>query len=299
MDMSKVFLKDSENRPSGAVFLSGSGTNAEKILEDMQENGSRLHWTPKVLVTDRPKTSRAREIAARFGLPLIEHGIAAFYRAHGMEHVTLANEEGQRIRELWTDELRRKLEPYAVDFGILAGFVPLTNLAASLPCLNVHPGDLTYLKNGRRWLVGLHSLPVERAILEGQTSLRSSVILVRPYSASAKDDVDNGPLLGISAPMKLDLQGHSLTELQEIFRQRQGNGVPHDLLSDLASHNQELLKHAGDHVVYPAAIDDFAQGCFAEDDNGGLLFRENRHAAFQPICTVEYSAGGTKKILSR
>ena len=180
--MSKVFLKVSEKMPSAAIFLSGTGTNVEKILSPFRNRGRIRHWLPKVLVTDRPRTSRAGIIAQQYGLPLIEHGIAAFYREHGLDKVTVATEEGRRVRQLWTDALIEKLQPHQVDFGILSGFITLTNIAAVLPCLNVHPGDLTYLKDGRRHLTGLHTVPVELAILEGLPWLRSSVILVRAFS---------------------------------------------------------------------------------------------------------------------
>ncbi|MBQ9336156.1 MAG: hypothetical protein IJS14_02515 [Lentisphaeria bacterium] len=281
--------------PSGAIFLSGSGTNAEKILSQFGDPAFHRGWVPKVLVTDRPKTSRARIIAEKYGLPLIEHGLAAFYRQHGLDSVSLATEEGRRVRDLWTAALREKLAEYRIDFGILAGFVSLTNLAASLPCLNVHPGDLTYRKDGRRYLTGLHTIPVELAILEGLDHLRCSVILVRPFSGNP-DEVDSGHILGISDKVPLDLQGHSPEELRTIFRNRKHahiHGANRDLLFDLANHNQERLKFAGDHAVYPEVIDDFARGRFTEADDGGLLYDG------EPVETVEYHADGTRTPLKK
>ncbi len=288
--MGKVFLKDMEKTPSGAIFLSGEGTNAEKILEQFHDLGIQRHWIPKVLVTDRPKTSSAKMIAQKYGLPLIEHGIAAFYRQHGLSSISLATEEGRRIRQLWSDELLEKLKEFQIDFAVLAGFVSLTNIAAVIPCLNVHPGDLTYLKNGHRYLVGLHTVPVELAILEGLDSLRSSVILVRPFSGKS-DEVDSGHILGISEPVELDLQGHSLAELREIFRSRihpHIHGANRDLLFDLATYNQARLKNAGDHFIYPEVIDDFARGLFSESDSGTLLYRG------ESVETVEYRRDGTR-----
>lgn len=288
--MSKVFLKDLTKKPSGAIFLSGNGTNAEKILQHFQSPSIIRHWIPRVLVTDRPVSSRAGIIAEKYGLPLIEHGLAAFYRQHGLEKTTLATEEGRRIRRLWTTALLEKLQKYHVDFGILAGFVSLTNIAAALPCLNVHPGDLTYEKEGRRYLTGLHTIPVERAILEGLPFLRSSVILVKPFSGRP-EDVDAGHILGISEKMPLDLQGHSVRELLEIFHSRTRghiHGANNDLLSELANYNQERLKSAGDHVIYPEVIDDFAGNRFSESDSGTLLYDG------EPVKTVEYRADGRR-----
>ena len=287
--MSKVFIKVLKKRLRAAIFLSGNGSNVEKILLDHIDHRQSRHWDPVLLVTDRPKTSRAGVIARQFGLPLVEHGIFAFYRSHGSDRVTVATPEGRRIRELWTASLLEKLRPFDLDFVILAGFVSLTNIAAALPCLNVHPGDLTYEKDGRRLLTGLHTVPVELAILEGLDYLRCSVILVRPFSGKA-DEVDSGHILGISEKMPLDLRGHSLEELQTVFRSRTHahcHGANHDILSELANYNQERLKSAGDHIIYSRVIEDFAAGVFSESDSGALLWRD------QPVKTVEYHADGS------
>ena len=287
--MSKFFIKKTEKKPRAAIFLSGNGSDTEKILSDFAEHQEQRHWIPAVLVTDRPKTSRAAEIAGKYGLPLVEHGIAAFYRSHGSDKVTVATPEGRRIRELWTAALLERLRPFDLDFAVLAGFITLTNIAAVLPCLNVHPGDLTYEKDGRRLLTGLHTVPIELAILEGLDHLRCSVILVRPFSGKA-DEVDSGHILGISEKMPVDLQGHSMEELRTVFRSRTHahcHGANHDILSELANYNQERLKSAGDHIIYPRVIEDFAAGIFSESDSGALLWRD------QPVKTVEYHADGS------
>ncbi len=294
--MSNVFLKDSSKRPSGAIFMSGSGTNAEKLLEYNKWLGTRSAWRPAVVVTDRPKTSRAREIAEKYGLPLLDHPILEYYRAHGMEKVTLATERAREIREMWTNELRAKLAPYKIDFGILAGFVPLSNIVGDFPCLNVHPGDLTVEKDGRRFLVGLHSIPLELAILEGHTHLRSSVIVVQPYTAGASE-MDSGPILGISEPVPVDRKGHTVEELRKIFDARKNahrHGANHDLLAALATENQENLKIHGDWIVYPQVVEDFAKGCFGYAGNH-LYWREDAVHPFQKIKTIEY--GSVRKLI--
>ena len=108
--MVNVFLKDSSKRPSAAIFLSGSGTNAEKLLEHSRRLGNRSSWRPALIVTDRPRTSRAREIAEKYSLPLLEHGILEFYRAHGLERVTLATPEACRALADFMKEYQAKHE---------------------------------------------------------------------------------------------------------------------------------------------------------------------------------------------
>ena len=154
-----------------AVLMSGTGTNAEALFRYFREH-SGLAFEPTVIVTDAPATSRAAELGERFGLPVAALDIRAFYRERGEEAIALTTPRRRAIREEWTGELRRLMAPYRVDFAVLAGFVPLTNLTDDLFCLNVHPGDLTIERDGRRLLAGLHFRPVERAILAGFSSLR-------------------------------------------------------------------------------------------------------------------------------
>jgi folate-dependent phosphoribosylglycinamide formyltransferase PurN len=264
-----------------AIFMSGSGNNAEALLSAPPEN-----WRPVALVTDYPQSSRAGELARRFDIPLIEEDIRAFYAAHGLSSIALSTERGREVRDLWTESLRRKLAPFNVDFGILAGFVSLTNLTSDFPCLNIHPGDLTCEADGRRLLVGLHTVPVEKAILEGLPYLRSSVIVAMPFKSEA--DIDSGPILGISEPVPVELDGMTLDELRAVAAARPPRkpaGGWGDRLEALAKAHQERLKFHGDLVIYPRIVEDFAAGNFRLQ--GHCLYYKS-----QPVRTVEYQRKG-------
>lgn len=272
--------------------MSGSGANAERILQQWRD-GDRVSYDIKAIVTDRPDTSRAHVLAGRFGVRMIGHDIRAFYRARGERRISIATEKGREIRSAWTDELRNLLAPIGIDFGIFAGFVPLCNIAADFPCLNVHPGDLTVLQDGERHLVGLHTIPIERAILCGLRNLRSSVILVEPYVAGG-GNMDAGPLLGLSPEVPIDLQGHSLESLQAIAAVRPARrpiGGFQDALEAIADANQERLKYGGDLRVFPPVVRDFADGRFALDSAGQLCFRAESASAWHPVLTVAYGDG--------
>lgn len=277
-------------RPHAAIFLSGTGSNAEQILRRNQElvsQGKEIPYDLQVLVTDAPETSRARELGKIYSIPVIEEDIRAFYLAHGEERVSVRTPKAQELRNRWSDRLREKLRPYAINFAVFAGFVPLTNLTADFPCLNVHPGDLTYLKDGRRYLVGLHQLPVELAILEGLETMRSSVILARPYTGKG-EDMDNGPLLGISPEVPINLHGAKLEELRAIAAARPEKrpaGGYKDRLADLAALNLERLKRGGDWKVLPGVVRDFAKGCYALSDENQLFYRIG--GKFHPVETVQ------------
>lgn len=278
--------------------MSGSGSNAERILQQWQAEDAG-HYRIEAIVTDRPETSRAAELADTFDVPMIGHDIRAFYRSRGERRISIATEVGRELRSRWTDELRALLAPVGIEFGIFAGFVPLCNIAEDFPCLNVHPGDLTVLREGERYLVGLHTIPIERAILAGLDSLRSSVIQVEPYVAGGSN-MDAGPLLGLSPAVPIDLQGYGLEELRSIADarpERRPIGGYKDALEGVAEANQDRLKHGGDLVVFPPVVRDFAAGRFALDGDQ-LCFRADSATDFTPVHTVVYGARSPQPLLA-
>ena len=281
-----------------ALFMSGSGTNAERVIEHLASLAGKVSCEAAVIVTDAPETSRAAELGQTHGLPVIGHDIRAFYRSHGETRVSIATPRGQELRQVWTDQLRAKLADTAVDFGVFAGFVPLTNLTADFPCLNVHPGDLTYHRDGNRYLVGLHTVPIERAILEGHGYLRTSVIQALPYTGKG-DDMDNGPILGVSPKVEINLQGSSVEEMAACARLRPAKrpkGGYGDRLEELAKVNQERLKVGGDWVVLPRVVVDFGQGRFALDQANQLHYRVG--TAWHPVETISYTASQKEVIFA-
>lgn len=268
----EVFVKSSH--PGAVIFLSGAGTNAEKLLKSPACGSA---WTCRAIVTDRP-TGAGAELAKRYGLPLIDTDIRRFYAEHGLASISIASREGFAVRELWTDRLRELLKPYRPDFGILAGFIPLTNIVADFPCLNVHPGDLTVEKDGRRRFVGLHEIPVREAILAGMRTLRSSVLIATPFTPGAQE-MDSGYLPGISAPVPVELpENRTLAEI----------AADEELLKETALRNLENLKRRGDWIVFPKTVEDFASGRFAHDCNGSLWYLNRGN--WEKIRAVEYGA---------
>lgn len=286
------FQSHESRKPAAMIFMSGSGVNAEKLLE-MEAAGSAAYRIAAI-VTDVPDpgSSRASLLAGKFGKPLISLDIAAFYKARGLATTSLASPEGLKVREEWTDELRRMINRAgAPDFGILAGFISLSDITSDFPCLNVHPGDLTVLdSDGGRRYVGLAARPVEKAILAGEKFLRSSVILAGGFTGRA-GEVDSGPLLGISAPVAVDLAGETLDSLKAAMAARPGGRMVGgaDVLRRVARINLENLKLRGDLTVLPGVADDFARGEFAPADGGAVIWRGRR------VKTVEYLPDGSSR----
>lgn len=270
-----------------AIFVSGSGTNAREILKAHAALGPESPIEPVAIVTDRPEDPgcRARDIAGEAGVALAGVDIARFYRERCIARVTLSNPEGRRARDEWTEALRRAIAPLRPDLGVLAGFIPLTNLVGDLPCLNVHPGDLTVIVDGRRHLVGLHTVPIERAILLGLQSIRSSVILATPYEG-AGESMDAGPILGISEGVPIDFCGLSIEDLRGVARIRAARRPARghaDILERVAEHNQERLKRDGDWVVFPQVVLDCARGLFALDGERVCLLEGGRARPVEPL----------------
>ncbi len=287
MTVTPFFPADQAGNPARiAIFMSGSGTNAEALLK-FYRSLSSSPFEPVLLVTDNP-LCRASSLAEFYGIPLLVHDIRAFYRERGEEGISLITPRRRELREAWTAELRRLLAPHRIDFVILAGFVPLSNITGDYPCLNVHPGDLTVERDGRRVYAGLHYLPVERAICDGLPGVRSSVILAQPYRGGGEAEMDTGPVLGVSEPVPVELGGETLDALRRIFQARTA-GPHRDRLREIASANLERLKVGGDHRVLPPVVADFAAGRFGRDEAGRLCFLENHR--WIPVKTVQYVDG--------
>lgn len=286
-----------------AIFMSGTGVLAEKLMtdhqRDLEREGDKCRFRVCAIVTDSPVTSRAREIAAKFGLPCVECDIQEFYRRNGEERNTIRTERGRQIRAMWTDELRKRLKDHQLDFGIFAGFETLCNIADDFPCLNVHPGDLTYLKDGERYLVGLHAIPVERAILEGLDYLRSSMIVATPVRSTR--DIDAGILLGISGEMPIDVSEERLAEYRAMAAVRPPVPRPagwSDELRDFARECQQKMKLECDYPVLYHTVRDFAAGRFLYDDETGQLYFSVSAGAPLPIRVMEYTANAREMIFS-
>ena len=297
-DVRPLLAVPAQQRPRCAVFLSGSGTNAEKLIELHRSLGAEASFDLSCLVTDRPQQSRARAIASAAGIPLVEHDIGAFYLARGLHSTSLASDAGRKVREDWTAELKAKLLPFAPDFGVFAGFVPLTNLTESLPCLNVHPGDLSVTNDkGERLYVGLHTLPIEIAVLAGEESLRSTVILASAYAATGAG-MDEGLILGLSPEVDIDQQGRDACTWAAVAAQRPAKkpkGGWGDDLEKMTELNQDKLKRHGDWLVLPRCVQDFAAGRFGVDAAGKLYLRGGA-TGWLPIESIAYGKDGREVI---
>ena len=279
----------------GAILMSGTGVNAGALLADLESRGGTAPWQCVVMGTDAPLTSQTSRIAGRYGCPVVALDIREFYRKRGLDTISIATEAGRAARQEWTAEFWRLLAPYRPDFALLAGFMPLTDLPACLPCLNVHPGDLTVSDAaGVRLLAGLAYRPIEYVLCDDDmTELRSSVILPSPFFQASGATVDDGPVLGISPAVPVDRGGATAAGLRKIRDGRTPGVVPQDELRRLAQSHLEKLKNQGDLAVFPAVAAAFAGGRYAR--LGERLFFRTADT-WQEVRTVAFGPAGEKTV---
>jgi len=241
-----------------ACFMSGSGTNARKIIErSLEENsGYRVVLVFTDVRDDRldkkgEKRCRAKDIAEEYDIAYECIDIRDFYRSRG--HKTRRD---LSLRPEFDLMVLRRIETHDVDVIALAGYMSIVTqpLLGRYPgrIVNVHPADLSVMEDGRRKYVGMHA--VRDAILAGEPALYSTTHVVR-------EKADYGEILVRSKPVPVRLpEGVSLEELRRDRR----------LLRRVSREHQSRLKERGDWVIYPLTLQMIADGRFALDGRGNV-----------------------------
>jgi folate-dependent phosphoribosylglycinamide formyltransferase PurN len=240
-----------------ACFVSGSGTNARRIIERSLERDSR--YKVSLIFTDvrddrhlksGEKRCRALDIADEYGIAYECEDIRDFYRERGVKRTDLS------IRPEFDHLVIEKVAPHGIDFIALAGYMSITTRplleAYSGRMVNVHPADLSIMDGDERKYVGIHV--VRDAILAGERKLKASTHVVR-------EKVDHGEVLIVSEPVLVRLpEGVVLKE------------IPQDkkLLGVIVDDHQERLKERGDWVIFPLTIQMISEGRFALDGEGSV-----------------------------
>jgi folate-dependent phosphoribosylglycinamide formyltransferase PurN len=247
-----------------ACFMSGSGTNTRRIIERSLEKdasyGVVLIFTDvrdDRLDEDGKKICRALDIAKEYGIAYECVDILDFYLERGHE-----SKKDLSLRPEFDRLVVERIEPYRVDLIILGGYMSIQ----TAPLLeryegrivNVHPADLSIMKDGERRYVGMHT--VRDAILEGEKTLRSSSHVVR-------EKVDHGEILVISRPVAVQLPpGVTIDRLRE----------DKELRRTIVEEHQNRLKREGDWVVYPLTVQMIGEGRLALGD--GIVYLDDKPA---------------------
>jgi len=241
-----------------ACFVSGSGTNARRIIERSLLEDSM--YSVSLIFTDvrddrlnknGDKRCRAKYICDEYGIAYECVDIRDFYRKRGVKRagdLTLRPEFDRLVLDA--------IEPHEIDVIALAGYMSVTTTPLlkrySGKILNVHPADLSITDGHNRRYVGIHV--VRDAILAGETEIRASTHVVR-------EKVDHGEILIISEPVPVRLpEGVDLETL----------GSDRKLQGRVVDEHQDALKRLGDWTIFPLTIQMIAEGRFALDGEGGV-----------------------------
>ena len=242
-----------------ACFISGSGTNAKKIIERSQQFGSS--YRVELIFTDvkdetfdreKKKACRALDIAKEYGIAYECVDIMDFYRSHGH-----ASKKDLSLRPDFDKQIVAVIEKHRIDLIALAGYMSITTRPLldryDGRIINVHPADLTILEDGERKYIGIHT--VRDAILSGEREIRATTHVVR-------ERVDNGEILVLSKPVTVILpEGVTFNKLREDKK----------LLKTVVEEHQDRLKREGDWVIYPFTVQMIGEGRFALE-NGIVYF---------------------------
>ena len=265
-----------------AIFMSGSGSNAVKILERHaeQEMAGVVTFEPVLMFTDNPD-SNAEKISNRFGVPFSLNPIKDFYFERQ------ASLSDKLVRKEYDSVQLNNLRSSNVDAVALAGYdwVISPGICDNFVVVNVPPGDLrTKNADGKRNYVGLSWVPSAKAILNGDKYVYTSVHLVT-------SGLDEGPLLAVSAPQAVPSEvlglerkvllgkADSLVDINAFIRANPS--VSYEELARMfpiygyAKDCQERLKVHGDWIEFPNAIVNISSGSYEKDREGKLYFEGN------------------------
>lgn len=239
-----------------ACFASGSGTNADKIIQYSKD----ANYQVVLLFTDvrdsrvkknGDKMSKVKDLAKKHGISYEYEDIRDFYKSKGHK-----NRRDISIRPEFDERVIKKIEQYNIDLICNAGYMSIMTPPIleryNGQIINVHPADLSLKDGDERKYVGIHV--VDEAILAGEKEVRSTTHIVR-------EKVDQGEILVISGSVKIVLpEDVSIQDLQEDKK----------LLKSVVSEHQDKLKMNGDWVIYPLTVQMISEGRFGLDGKGGV-----------------------------
>lgn len=251
-----LYDSKSKGRPMRvACFMSSTGTNVGKILE-YQRNFERIVETPPFKVvaifTDNPD-SNAKSIAEEFNIPYIENDFEKLFEGK--------DKNDWEFRKLFDRMTYWLIKSYNIHTIALCGYSRIVTrpLIDNYLIVNVHPGDLSVVEDGKRKYVGLHHIPVKKAIDSGEKFLHSTTHIVT-------ENLDSGSILLISKGLKIELPGGmSIDELRS-------NDV---MLNESSKEHQNKLKEIGDWQILPLTLHWIAEGKFVIDDSNRIYLDGN------------------------
>ncbi len=254
-ELTRLWTPDEEGRkiPNVAIALSGSGSNAVRIIEYQLERLEQTGEAPyhvAFLFSDNP-TSNCAYIVQHFKE---KHGfklenfifdIKAFYKRRGMPL------KDMEVRREYDEIVNDTYDELEIDFEVLAGYMKaITDIRTDARLvMNVHPADLRKVdESGNRKYTGANA--VRLAILDGATELRSSVHVVEYNNIDPTHLVDKGAIIAVSygfEPVVLPF-GFDYRNLEWVKTHS-------ELIDQVSGEHQDKLKLVSDLKVYLASLE--------------------------------------------
>lgn len=213
-----------------AILMSGSGTNARKIIEYERECKKKGLYPYQVrVIFSNVWDSQASKIGRDFNIPVVIRDAKAYYEYFKIPLKDMA------VRQIFDQDIKEVVECFGCTIIAYAGYNMLASpvLVHSFTGINVHPADLSIMDGGKRKYTGSHA--VRDAILAGESYIASTTHLVN-------NEVDGGRILMISNPVEVILPQHFDTT----------NSA---LLKKVVEYNQNRLKEFGDWVIFPKTLE--------------------------------------------
>ncbi len=248
-----------------AILMSGTGSNARKLLEYAPPDRREPAYQIRVIISDNPD-SNYRRIARDHAMAAELNDIYAFFGVprpeQGLEPADRAKLKDPAGRERFDRRTWQILHGYGVQLVALAGYdwVIAPFLCQDYIVVNVHPGDLRVRDpRGRRRYIGLGWVPTAKAILAGERTVHSTTHLVTA-------ELDGGPIARVSRGVPIDLppgvtpenilpRGVQLRGVIEAVRSGEDPELAGSLLVTHSKAVQERLKELGDWVEFPRTLD--------------------------------------------
>jgi phosphoribosylglycinamide formyltransferase-1 len=265
----------SGSRMTIVCFVSGSGTNYQEIVK----RDPNHHY---IVFTNRPDCGgvaiareNKHEVIELSHIPYLRDIRKKYGAGRVPRNCTERLQYEQDLSRLIEDRIGRQ-----PDLICLAGFDQWNTdwmIDRYYPrMLNVHPGDTT------KDYAGLHWIPSAKAILAGDSVLRSTLFIADKSEDKGPVLVQSRPLYIVRALEELEAKGtegllkglrrvsrfareHAITNYED-FTKSAGKELA-AMMGRICASLQDALKIAGDWEIYPFAVHDLiARGRVAVDD---------------------------------
>lgn len=196
-----------------AIFMSGTGSNATRILE------AQKGFEVVLIFTDRD--CNAEKIAQEFHVKYYKNDINAYYKKRNAKRSDLT------VRKDYDQETATILEKEKIDVVALCGYnsIITNTIFSRWITVNVHPADLSLLQDGKRILAGcMGANCITKARELGHTSVRATTHLV-------EEGVDEGGILMLSENVAIT---ESDEETLEELKKKGDHVIYHETLKRLA-----------------------------------------------------------------